>query len=209
MERQGRRPERYNLSLKELPQLPEAPFLDLRWPSGLKTLLLARLWERGVLVVLEKKTPSDQLLAPELRSLGVPAGSPKDIGGGGVVLLEEGEGLGPVRALRLAKGVRLGPEELLRSLLEAGYERVDEVELPGQVAKRGGIVDLFPPGEELPLRVEFVGRRVESVRRFSPLTQRSVERVSEAWVPGLGPRVKFQKIIAVEQRPESPWELHV
>ena len=72
-------------------------------------------------------------------------------------------------------GVDLDPHELAKTLVMGGYEPADPVDAHGEFARRGGIFDVFPAGEELPIRIEFVGDTVESVRRFDPGTQRSVE----------------------------------
>src|SRR5688572_19523527 len=72
-------------------------------------------------------------------------------------------------------GVDLNPHELANTLVVGGYEPADPVDAHGEFARRGGIFDVFPAGEELPIRIEFVGDTVESVRRFDPGTQRSVE----------------------------------
>ena len=56
-----------------------------------------------------------------------------------------------------------------------GYEPADPVDAHGEFSRRGGIFDVFPAGEELPVRIEFIGDTVESIRRFDPGTQRSVE----------------------------------
>ncbi|MDI6893931.1 MAG: transcription-repair coupling factor [Bacillota bacterium] len=76
--------------------------------------------------------------------------------------------------MQLEPGMSLAPADLARRWQEAGYERVDAVETRGQFSWRGGILDVYPPGEELPLRVEFFGDDVESVRRFDPASQRSL-----------------------------------
>ena len=72
-------------------------------------------------------------------------------------------------------GVDLDPHELANTLVLGGYEPADPVDAHGEFGRRGGIFDVFPAGEELPIRIEFVGDTVESVRRFDPGTQRSVE----------------------------------
>jgi transcription-repair coupling factor (superfamily II helicase) len=64
-------------------------------------------------------------------------------------------------------------------LEDAGYELTDLTTEPGEYAVRGGILDVFPDGASYPLRVEFVGDAVESLRQFDPLTQRSVKPVEE------------------------------
>jgi transcription-repair coupling factor (superfamily II helicase) len=70
------------------------------------------------------------------------------------------------------------PEILLEALAEAGYRREDPVTGPGQVARRGGILDVHPPGRPCPVRIEFLGDTVESLREFDPETQRSTEQVA-------------------------------
>ena len=72
-------------------------------------------------------------------------------------------------------GVDLDPHELANTLVMGGYEAADPVDAHGEFGRRGGIFDVFPAGEELPIRIEFIGDSVESVRRFDPGTQRSVE----------------------------------
>src|SRR5688572_1095230 len=72
-------------------------------------------------------------------------------------------------------GVDLDPHELANTLVIGGYEVADPVDAHGEFSRRGGIFDVFPAGEELPIRIEFIGDSVESVRRFDPSTQRSVE----------------------------------
>jgi transcription-repair coupling factor (superfamily II helicase) len=76
--------------------------------------------------------------------------------------------------LELRPGLQLDPRLLLEHLLSLGYEPVAEVEEVGQVSHRGGIVDLFAPVLERPLRVEFWGDEIDSIRTFDPATQRSL-----------------------------------
>jgi len=66
-------------------------------------------------------------------------------------------------------------EDLLEKLIRMGYTREVMVENRGEVSVRGGIVDIFPISSELPYRIEFFGDEVESIRRFEPETQRSIE----------------------------------
>src|SRR5687768_3958982 len=72
-------------------------------------------------------------------------------------------------------GIDLDPHELANTLVMGGYEPADPVDAHGEFARRGGIFDVFPAGEELPIRIEFIGDTVESIRRFDPGTQRSIE----------------------------------
>src|SRR5579884_2786411 len=62
---------------------------------------------------------------------------------------------------------------MLDHLYNLGYEPVAEVEEPGQFSHRGGIIDLFPPTLPRPVRIEFFGDEIESLRTFDPETQRS------------------------------------
>lgn len=80
-------------------------------------------------------------------------------------------------AVQVTIGMRLLREELIEQLALAGYIFADDVIAPGQVARRGGIVDVFAPGDEMPARLEFEGSRVVSLRRFDLETQKSVDSV--------------------------------
>lgn len=80
----------------------------------------------------------------------------------------------PDLPLELRPGIRLEPERLLRELAQAGYEPVIEVGGRGEFARRGGIVDVFPPSAELPVRIEFFGVEIDSLRAFDPADQRTV-----------------------------------
>jgi len=83
---------------------------------------------------------------------------------------------------RLSVGGRLEPEAFLRRLVQRGYRLASLVDMPGQASRRGGIIDVFPPADEVPLRIELLGDRVESIRSFRPETQRSTGRLEEAVV---------------------------
>jgi transcription-repair coupling factor (superfamily II helicase) len=72
------------------------------------------------------------------------------------------------------------PDELGSWLVSVGYRREEVVVLPGTFARRGGIVDVFPPDADQPLRLEFFGDEVESIRSYSVETQRSLATLSEA-----------------------------
>jgi transcription-repair coupling factor (superfamily II helicase) len=74
-------------------------------------------------------------------------------------------------------GDRLKPEALFDYLGRNGYVRAGAVSEAGEYAMRGGIVDLFPPGQAHPLRIDFFGDDVESLRTFDPLTQRSIDKL--------------------------------
>ncbi|MBI2681791.1 MAG: transcription-repair coupling factor [Acidobacteriales bacterium] len=71
-------------------------------------------------------------------------------------------------------------EELVEHLNRVGYAPVDVVEMPGQYARRGGLLDVYPPEAERPFRVELFGDEIESIRRFDPASQRSSAATEEA-----------------------------
>jgi transcription-repair coupling factor (superfamily II helicase) len=77
-------------------------------------------------------------------------------------------------------GQKLKTDPLFERLVAAGYTRGDQAEEPGQFARRGGIIDVFPHGARHPYRVELFGDEIESVRAFDPLTQRSTESLEAA-----------------------------
>jgi transcription-repair coupling factor (superfamily II helicase) len=91
----------------------------------------------------------------------------------------------------LRPGVEIDPLALAEILVEGGYERQDPVDEHGEFSVRGGILDVYPAGETSPVRVEFIGDSVESIRRFDPGTQRSIETLDQFQIvpvrePGAG-----------------------
>jgi transcription-repair coupling factor (superfamily II helicase) len=80
-------------------------------------------------------------------------------------------------ARTLATDVETPHDEFLLHLGSVGYTRTEMVELPGQFAVRGGIIDVFSPESSRPVRIELLGDTVESVREFDPRTQRSIAPV--------------------------------
>jgi transcription-repair coupling factor (superfamily II helicase) len=89
-------------------------------------------------------------------------------------------------AVRLSVGDSLDRELLLEALGQAGYERADTVVEVGQCSVRGGIVDVFGPADRRPVRVEFLGDEIESLRLFDPTSQRSTDALEEVTVLPLG-----------------------
>jgi transcription-repair coupling factor (superfamily II helicase) len=133
------------------------PSRGVRWESGLE--------------------PPPHLVGERARALDV-------LARGGIVCASAravAEGLPPAaarpRPLELGAGTAIGVEGLAEELALAGYERVERVDERGQFAVRGGLVDLFPTTGREPLRVEFFGDEVESIRAFSPFTQRALHPV--------------------------------
>jgi transcription-repair coupling factor (superfamily II helicase) len=80
-------------------------------------------------------------------------------------------------ARTLARDTEIPLDDLLLHLGSVGYTRTEMVELPGQFAVRGGIIDVFSPESQRPVRIELLGDSVESVREFDPRTQRSIAPV--------------------------------
>ncbi len=79
------------------------------------------------------------------------------------------------RSIAIRRGDDLEPHDLLARLVANGFVRTDLVGEPGELAFRGGILDLFPPNEDQPFRIELFGDTVDSIRVFDPETQRSAD----------------------------------
>ncbi len=82
-------------------------------------------------------------------------------------------------ALEVKTGEEYDTAMLLEHLLTVGYTRVDVVEMPGQVTLRGGIMDVYSPEMDRPVRIDFFGDEIETMRKFDPETQRSSAPVDE------------------------------
>ncbi len=91
------------------------------------------------------------------------------------VLQPQVKGLGGLRPVRITTGSDYDLDSLAHDLVDAAYVRVDLVERRGEFAVRGGILDVFPPTEEHPVRIDFFGDTVEDIRHFSVADQRSDE----------------------------------
>jgi transcription-repair coupling factor (superfamily II helicase) len=138
------------------------PSRGVRWESGLE--------------------PPPHLVGERARALAV-------LARGGLVCASAhavAELLPPVGArpepLDLAPGLEVGVEGMSEKLALAGYERVERVEDRGQFAVRGGLIDVFPTTGREPFRIEFFGDEVESIRAFSPFTQRALHPVEECTI---------------------------
>ncbi len=84
------------------------------------------------------------------------------------------------RTMLLESGENTPIEHVIEALLAAGYVNSGQVDGPGQFARRGGILDFFPPNSELPLRVEFWGDTVDTISYFDTDSQRRTENVQKA-----------------------------
>jgi transcription-repair coupling factor (superfamily II helicase) len=82
----------------------------------------------------------------------------------------------------ITAGTQIGPESLVAALVAAGYESASLVTRMGEFSRRGGIIDFFSPLHANPIRMEFFGDAIESLREFDPETQRSIAEIKEAVV---------------------------
>jgi transcription-repair coupling factor (superfamily II helicase) len=132
-------------------------------------------WESGL-------APAPHLVGERARALDV-------LGAGGLVVVSAGalaEGIPPAAArpspIDLEVGAEVGLDRLVEELALAGYERVERAQERGQMAVRGGIVDVFPTTGREPLRIELYGDWIEQMRVFSPFTQRALHELERARV---------------------------
>jgi transcription-repair coupling factor (superfamily II helicase) len=103
--------------------------------------------------------------------------------------------------------IQIEPEALVRRLLEAGYEYEEPVRLPGHFARRGGIVDVFPMGAASPVRVEFFGDEIVSLRRFDPTSQRSISSLRSVLIPPAREVPMGNPVVA--ERVRAEWEAQI
>ena len=82
-------------------------------------------------------------------------------------------------AVTLKRGEEVDVEVLTEHLAAVGYTRMDLVEMPGQFTRRGGILDVYSPEADRPVRIEFFGDEIETIRKFDPETQRSQSGLDE------------------------------
>ena len=99
----------------------------------------------------------------------------------------------PARGMRqagqrsLTIGLELDPDELLRWLVDRGFERVSAIERPGEFSVHGGIIDIFAPDAIDPLRMELFGDEIDSLRLFDVETQRKVETLDQILLTAVAP----------------------
>ena len=93
-------------------------------------------------------------------------------------------GIGDLEPVLLHKGDERDFDSVIQDLANAGYARVDLVEKRGQFAVRGGLIDVFPPSEDHPVRIEFWGDTVDEIRMFAVSDQRSLGAIEGGlWAP--------------------------
>src|SRR5258706_694501 len=83
---------------------------------------------------------------------------------------------------KLSVNQTIQPDTLLRSWAEIGYQRVNTVLEPGQFSSRGGILDIWATAETMPVRLDFFGDEIETIRRFDPASQRTIEKLESILV---------------------------
>jgi transcription-repair coupling factor (superfamily II helicase) len=107
------------------------------------------------------------------------------------------------KAIRhITVGTRESLAELSRHATGIGYEPASVVQVPGQLSRRGGLLDIYPSQADQPYRLEFFGDEIESIRAFDPDTQRSMGRVEEFWLTPVRealPRDSARALEAVRQ----------
>ena len=96
---------------------------------------------------------------------------------------------------RIAVGEEVEPETIRRWLAESGFSVTTAVQLPGEFAARGGLLDVYSADQPQPIRIEWFGDEIESIRRFDPGSQRSIESLEQIEIAAVG--------IAVDERFES------
>jgi len=139
-------------------------------PAGAPAVHLVELWDvpgPGEPLSLDAERTRQRLLEALLRGeplIAVTAAA------GLVVPVPDPSWLASVR-VEVRPGARLRLEEATARLAAGGYERVDLVRVPGEMSVRGGIIDVYPPASDRPIRAEWAGDEIESVRAFDPETQ--------------------------------------
>jgi transcription-repair coupling factor (superfamily II helicase) len=108
-------------------------------------------------------------------------------------------------ARTFTKDAEVPLEEFIEHLAGVGYTRTEMVELPGQFAMRGGIVDVFSAEAPRPVRIELLGDTVESVREFDPRTQRSIAPVQRTTLLPLT-EWNVATLVGATQSPAPSWE---
>jgi transcription-repair coupling factor (superfamily II helicase) len=80
-------------------------------------------------------------------------------------------------------GQQIKPSTLVNAWVSKGYQPVSTVVIPGQFARRGGILDIWPPADEHPTRLEFFGNEIDSLRHFDPASQRTIGKHENLFIP--------------------------
>ena len=129
------------------------------------------------------------------------------------VLQHLGPGTAGIDPVHVAKGAVIDPDELVARLVHLGYRREELVEHRGEVAKRGAIVDIFPPTAEAPIRIDLWGDEVDRLTEFYVNDQRSTTDLTDAYVfpareliPSDEVRERAAALVASEPWGREQWE---
>jgi transcription-repair coupling factor (superfamily II helicase) len=112
---------------------------------------------------------------------------------------------------KLRAGQEIAIEALTAWLVEHGFQRMEAVEIPGEFSRRGGILDVYASDAEAPYRLEFLGHDIESIRQFSPDTQRSLGDLTaiEVTAPTRGPASAELRGHLCDYLPARSWSMLV
>src|SRR5580692_6020791 len=99
-------------------------------------------------------------------------------------------------AVTLKRGEEVDVEVLTGHLASVGYTQMDLVEMPGQFTRRGGILDIYSPESDRPVRIEFFGDEIETIRKFDPETQRSQSGLDETQISPLTETPVTERLLA-------------
>jgi transcription-repair coupling factor (superfamily II helicase) len=151
----------------------------------------------GVLRRLAHPDPNDPQRGP-IRVVVAPVRS---------VLQPQLKGLGDLEPVELHGGATADLDDVVHRLADLAYARVDLVTKRGEFAVRGGLLDVFAPTDEHPVRVEFWGDEVEDIRTFAVADQRTIEKVERLWAPAcrellLTPEVRAKAAALGAEHPE-------
>ncbi|MGW8249948.1 MAG: transcription-repair coupling factor, partial [Anaerolineales bacterium] len=108
----------------------------------------------------------------------------------------------------LQPGQIIQTETLVRGLVRLGYEPVTTVVLPGQFARRGGIIDIWPPAAAQPSRLEFFGDEIDTLRAFEPATQRTSKAQPRLLITPAREYLLSEEHLAQEE-PQEVFEFHI
>src|SRR5579859_3156757 len=112
-------------------------------------------------------------------------------------------------AVTIRRGDEIDVEVLTAHLASVGYTQMDLVEMPGQFTRRGGILDVYSPESDRPVRIEFFGDEIETIRKFDPETQRSQSGLDEAWLLPLTETPVTERLLAAVNARLSRERIHI
>lgn len=108
-----------------------------------------------------------------------------------------------IHELPLHKGMEMAPELVLEQAVDWGYARAPMVSVPGEIAVRGDILDIYCPGYAKPLRLEFFGDTLDDIRLFDPVSQRSLADINEVTMLPVAPVIASKTL---RKEAEAFWE---